>query len=444
MIIEFKIKNYRSIRDEISLNMEASGTKSKPEHVAEIITKAGKKYRLLKTAVIYGPNASGKSNIIRAFWAFRHLVATSSRNDINDLIPVAEPFELDLVAIDQPSEFYLKFIGADMYQYIYKFSVHKTEGIIEESLFYYPDKSQHLIFRRKGRKIIKFDDALVRHLNINNTVNPKRLLLSELANIGEVYWEKLRNYLIYGTASLNTAINGMQQYLTYNAMKIFDSDDNESRIIKEKVVNLLKLSDLGIKDVAIKEQEVFLKANTDIIDNESIYTGTKKEKRFKIYHTIFEDTKAKGTAEFDLINQGSAGSLALLGLSTEIIMALNSAKGKALFVDEIDNSLHPKMCKFLINLFHHPASNPHNAQLIFATHESTLLERNNFRMDQIWITSKDKYGVTDLYSVHDLDIEGLREDIPFDKWYLSGRFGGLPKINEMDAIYDRLPELTNG
>jgi AAA15 family ATPase/GTPase len=330
MIIEFKIKNYRSIRDEISLNMEASGTKSKSEHVAEITTKAGKKYRLLKTAVIYGPNASGKSNIIRAFWAFKNLIGTSSRNDINDLIHLAEPFQLDPKTIDQPTEFYLKFIGDDMIQYIYKFSVHKTEGILDESLYYYPDKSQHLIFRRKGRKIIKLDDALVKQINIKNTVNPKRLLLSELANNGEVYWEKIRNFLIYGTTSLNTASNGMQSFLTNNAKRVFENQDNDSRMIKEKVINLLKLSDLGIKDVTLKEEEVPLRQNAEIIDNDDIYTSTQKQKRFKIHHTVFEDDKAKGTTEFDLINQGSAGSLALLGLSTEIMIALNSTYGKAL------------------------------------------------------------------------------------------------------------------
>jgi hypothetical protein len=94
-------------------------------------------------------------------------------------------------------------------------------------------------------------------------------------------------------------------------------------------------------------------------------------------------------------------------------------------------------------LFNHPKSNPYNSQLIFATHETTLLDRNNFRKDQIWITSKDKFGCTTLYSVHDLEMDGLRDDIPFDKWYLSGKFGGLPKIKELDFIFDRTDINTN-
>jgi len=93
--------------------------------------------------------------------------------------------------------------------------------------------------------------------------------------------------------------------------------------------------------------------------------------------------------------------------------------------------------------FIHPMANPYNAQLIFATHETTLLDRNNFRKDQIWLTSKDKFGCTKLYSVYDLDVEGLRDDVPFDKWYMSGKFGGLPKIKDLDFIFDRHEINTN-
>ncbi len=443
MIIEFKIKNYRSIKEEISLNMEASGAKTKSDHVAEITTKSGKKFRLLKTAVIFGPNASGKSNIIRAFWAFRHLITTSSKNDANDQIPDAEPFELDALTSDQPTEFALNFIGNDMYQYVYSFTIHKYKGILDETLHYYPEKSKQLIFRRRERNIIKTNPDKLYTTSVPKTINPKRLFLSELANSGDIYWEKLRNNLVYGTSAINTAINGMQPMLNYNAIKLFESTDTQSKNIKEMVINLLKFSDLGITDVALKQQEILLKTNAEFDGNEDLYSGKKIEKRFKTYHTFFKDNKAEGVKEFDLINQGSAGSLALLGLSSEIVLALNSNISKVIFIDEIDNSLHPKMCRFLINLFHHPVSNPNNAQLIFATHESALLERNNFRMDQIWITSKDKYGVTDLYSIHDLKIEGLRDDIPFDKWYLSGRFGGLPKINEMDFIYNREKQFSH-
>jgi AAA15 family ATPase/GTPase len=441
MIIEFIIKNYRSLKDETVLSLEASGAKGKSDNIAEVKTKNGKKFRLLKTAVIYGPNASGKSNIIRAYWAFRQMVATSFRNDVNEDLNTAEPFELDSSSSKEPTEFTLNFIARDQQQYIYYISFSKSEGILEEYLKYYPEKSTKLIFRRRGRKLVSSNDAIFKSKNIPDALNPKRLFLSELGNSGDIYWENLRNDIVLGTSALNTSINGMQPYFMFNAKRIFERTDKESLAIKESVTRLIQFSDLGIKGLDLVEEEILLKENNNVNDFDIVYKESKKEKRFKTYHDIFLNNQVIDTKTFDLLNQGSAGTFALLGLSTEIIQALHSTLGKTIWADEIDNSLHPLMCRFLIGLFNHPVSNPNNAQLIFATHESTLLDKNTFRKDQIWITSKDKYGVTKLYSVHDLDIEGLRDDIPFDKWYLSGKFGGLPKINDMDFIYKR-NELT--
>jgi uncharacterized protein len=445
MIIDFTIKNYRSFKDETVFSLEASGAKGKADNVAEVITKNGKKFRLLKTAVIYGANASGKSNIIRAFWSFRQMISLSFRNDVNDELLQAEPFELTTETIEQPVEFTLNFIAWDKQQYIYHVAISKMEGIIEETLKYYPEKIQKLIYRRKGRKIITKNGDFFKHLNPVDTINPKRLLLSELGNSGDEYWEALRNYFLVGNIIINSSITGTLVKTTENAKRVFESNDTAMIAIKNKVIKLVQLSDLGIKNLELIDEEEVLKPTNNIL-NEDIetYSGTRKQKRFKTYHNVFNNNKLNGNKEFDLINQGSTGTFALVGLSVAILQALNAIEGKPIWVDEIDNSLHPYLCRFLISLFNHPTSNPHNAQLIFATHETTLLDRNNFRKDQIWITSKDKYGVTKLYSVYDLDVEGLRDDIPFDKWYMSGKFGGLPKIKELEFIFDRTENNNNG
>ena len=101
--------------------------------------------------------------------------------------------------------------------------------------------------------------------------------------------------------------------------------------------------------------------------------------------------------------------------------------------DELDNSLHPKLCKFLIRLFNNPVSNPHNAQLIFATHEVTLLDKDIFRKDQIWFTEKNKFGQTELFCAN--EVEGLRDDTNFELWYRTGKFGGTPNIKEVEFIF---------
>jgi AAA15 family ATPase/GTPase len=433
MVIDFKIKNYRSIKDETLFSLEASGAKGKSDNVAEVMVKNGKKFRLLKTAVIYGANASGKSNVIRAFWAFRQLIDRSFRYDVNDNIELAEPFELDFETADQPTEFTLNFIGWDKVQYIYFMAISKRGGIIEETLKYYPEKSQKIIYKRTGRKITNINPDFFKSKNSFEKINPKRLFLSELGNSGEEYWENMRNYFIHGNMVLNAAANGMLIGLAENAKSLFESEIEGMEDIKNKVVKLVQLSDLGIKGLELVEEEEFFKPG---VNNES-YSGSRINKRFKTIHNVYKDHKILKQHQFDLLNQASTGTIALVGLCTEIMLSLNFTGGRPIWIDEIDNSMHPYLCRFLISLFNHPRSNPFNSQLIFATHETTLLDRNNFRKDQIWITSKDKYGCTKLYSVYDLDIEGLRDDIPFDKWYMSGKFGGLPNIKTMDFIFDR-------
>ena len=133
MIVSFKIKNYRSFKEESLFSLEASGAKGKSDNVVEITTKNGKKFRLLKSAVIYGPNASGKSTLIRAFWVFRQLISKSYLYDINDEIKLAEAFALDIDTINEPTKFELNFIFWDKQQYKYAITVSKTEGVIEET-----------------------------------------------------------------------------------------------------------------------------------------------------------------------------------------------------------------------------------------------------------------------------------------------------------------------
>lgn len=445
MIINFTIKNFRSFKEETVFSLEASGSKGKSDNVAEIETKNGKKFRLLKTAVIYGANASGKSNVIRAYWSFRQLIAASFRYDVNDEILFAEPFELSPETESKPTEFTLNFIAWDKQQYIYFISISKTEGVIEETLKYYPEKTQKLIYRRRGRKILSKNSDFFKGKNDVESINPKRLFLSELGNSGDEFWEELRNYFIVGSSVLNSSANGMMHRMTENSKRIFESNEAGAIAIKNKVMKLVQLSDLGIKGLELVEEEQVVKPDNNALNEpDETYSGIRKQKRFKTYHDVYDNNNVIGKKQFDLIKQGSTGTFALVGLSTEILLSLSLPHGRPIWIDEIDNSLHPYLCRFLISLFNHPISNPNNAQLIFATHETTLLDRNNFRKDQIWITSKDKFGCTKLYSVYDLDVEGLRDDIPFDKWYMSGKFGGLPKIKELDFIFDRTENNLNG
>jgi hypothetical protein len=118
-----------------------------------------------------------------------------------------------------------------------------------------------------------------------------------------------------------------------------------------------------------------------------------------------------------------------------ILEAFEKEESVLIFLDEFDNSLHPDLAKFLVELFHNPKVNKNNSQLVFATHETTLLDKKVFRKDQIWFGDKNKYGITELYSVKDFnDLKNVRSDIPFDKWYRTGKFGAVPNIKKFEFI----------
>ena len=255
MVVDFRIKNFRSLKEETVFSLEASGSKGKSDNVFEIETLNGKKFRLLKTAVIYGANASGKSNIIRAYWSLRQLIATSFRYDVNDEIIFAEPFELSPETESEPTELTLNFIAWDKRQYIYSIAISKAEGIIEESLKYYPEKTQKLIYRRRGRKIVSKNPVFFKGKNVSESINPKRLFLSELGNSGDLFWEELRNYFIVGSTVLNSSATGMVHRMTENAKRIFESNEAGEIAIKNKVIKLVQLSDLGIKGLELVEEE---------------------------------------------------------------------------------------------------------------------------------------------------------------------------------------------
>ena len=161
-----------------------------------------------------------------------------------------------------------------------------------------------------------------------------------------------------------------------------------------------------------------------IRQNEKRYTSTAK-------HKVFQDKVAVNEMELSF-DEESKGTNVLLVLGTVILDILD--KGGVFIIDEIDTSLHPRLAKFLALLFTHPIANPKQSQLIFTTHETTFLDKDLFRKDQIWFVEKDDYGASELFSVQDFD--EVRENTPFEKWYLAGKFGGLPEIKEIAFIFN--------
>lgn len=416
MILEFTVKNFGSIKEETTFSFVAEKSKNKPQNIFEATIAKDEKVRVLTSAVIYGPNASGKTTILKAFRAFLSMIKDRV-TDAGDEIGQYNPFIFDEETKQKPTFFSLSFIGLDDTKYIYSYSYNLIE-IISETLEYYPKGSKSILLERK---------------NENDNID-------ELIHIGIIQHKRevkvFNNKLLLSTFGQNyphEIISGV--YVYFNKLKFQNlsnrpNADNNNKLISELFLRddwfrqslneLIKIGDLKINEVMIKE---------------SYYNdGNSPSNRLTSFdrsgiHDVYKNGQ-KTTTEALPFYRESKGTQVLFNMGGNILDVLR--KGEILFIDELETSLHPSLCKLLIDVFHSLEYNPYGAQLIFTTHNISLLNNTIFRKDQIWLCQKDNYGATDFYSIQ--DFKDVREDTPFDRWYLAGKFGALPKIT--------LPEIS--
>jgi AAA15 family ATPase/GTPase len=413
MIIEFSVLNYRSIKTEQTLSLVAENSKNKEDNTFEVTLANGSKLRLLNSAIIYGANASGKSNVLKAFNTMRSIVISSRMSNIDDPITAYDPFQFDDFSNISPTSFSLTFILKSI-KYHYEFSFNGKE-ILTEKLDYYPKGQPATLFERVKSSSniqdeISFGTSL-KNKPTENTVLKNQLYLSQF---GGKPHELLTNVYRYFSQIYVTSGNSSTTHIRNIQKKILNTENQDFKI---RLSKLLKIADTKIESISSKVKDNSQSISQDI---ETLAT-----------HIVY-DHNGKKIEEKELrLQEESVGTRVLFSLGGLILLCLD--KGAIMFYDELDNSLHPKLTKFLIRLFQNPITNKNNAQLVFASHEVTLLDKEIFRRDQIWFTEKNKYGVTELYSAK--DIEGVREDTAFDKWYLSGKFGGEPRIKEIEFIF---------
>lgn len=422
MILEFKVKNYGSIRDEVVLSLVAESSKSKSENIHEATLAKGETVRLLTSAVIYGANASGKTTVLKAFVDFMMLIIYGWHTDAGDGIIEYNPFIFDKQTIEEATSFELSFIGLKNVKCIYAFSYDKNE-IIKEELFYYPKGAKAELISRYNSATIGsrglFHIGKIRNKH-EIKVFKNRLLLATFGK--EEPHEVLTDIYIYFKKFKfsNLSLLPIENH-TINKVSDFFSNNVQ---FKSRLNQLILHADLNIKEIVVQKKE-------KSISNE--ITSRVQWERFGI-HSVFDGKDKMGEQSLPFEKE-SKGTNVLFNLGGRILEVLQ--KGEVLFVDELETSLHPNLCKLLIELFHSKEYNPHGAQLIFTTHNVQMLNNTIFRKDQIWLCEKDQYGATDLFSIQ--DFKTVREDTPFDRWYLAGKFGALPKITfpkfEMDEPF---------
>lgn len=421
MLVEFSVKNFMSIKDEITFSMVAGNG---DENIENLIKdkKTGERY--LKSTAIYGANASGKTNFMRALTAAILMVRRSNSRNINESLIEMKPFKFDSKTVNEPCEFKFVFIKNSI-KYIYGFSA-DVNRIYTEYLYQYLSAKPSLIFERKNVDEYKFTQSEQSKLSELATKNTEKKLFLSTATAWN--YQKTKDAYIWFSEDIDT-YNDYENVSDYAFDKF--ANDKEGNL-KRFTINLLKQADILIKDYNFEIKDVNINSivafNNIKIPHENI---VQKEVQISTFHEIENENGNKENYELDL-QEESLGTQSLFFLSPVFKDAFEN--GKIVIVDEIDKSLHPLLVEFIVKLFNDRETNKNNAQLIFNTHDTNLLSLDNFRRDQIWFVEKEpKKGTTDLYPLDDFSV---RKTENIQKGYLNGRYGAIPFLVTGDSLWE--------
>lgn len=378
------------------------------DNTSEELLKEFGNFRILRSAIIYGANGSGKSNFINAL-AFMCELVNSSIN----YQPGQEVFQAchKLSTMETPSEYSIQFVRNDI-RYAYGFSV-KKNVISDEYLYYFPKGRQVKIFERKEMEL-KPGDRYKNAFDVSISIlKNNRLFLSCAANYSNVK-EVEEAFLFFNKDIVvyNPEINNWTEY----SIELMQKND----MIKKAFVDILQALGTGIKDVKVKLEKVKLAdlpQELQIPDALKTLIGSQEGNRIeaKVVYDQFE---------VDLMSEESAGVKRLFQMICPIIDILN--QGKILICDELENSLHESVIFQIVQLFQYYKKDKF-AQLIFSTHDTSLLDSDLFRRDQVWFTQLNQDRATDLYSL--VEIKNVRKTENLKKGYVSGKYGAIPMLN---------------
>jgi AAA15 family ATPase/GTPase len=384
-------------------------------------------YPLLSSAVIYGANASGKTNTLKAFGFMRAMVLNIKKVIQSTDTLLHEPFRLSTETESASSSFEAVFLVSSLgktIKYRYGFEADNT-AIYSEWLFADEKGKEARLFYRdvENNEFYVNAEKFKEAHGLKDKVLPNSLFLWKCDQDGGAIskailsWFKNAN-VIDGTKS--------SDYVTYT-LEQMNKDDFKSEIVK-----MVCVADLGINDVLIEENEVpsdeleNLKFPDELLSQLRAAKSPLIKVDIKTVHSKYdENDKFIGTEKFDLSNDESEGTKKYFSISAPLLDTLKN--GKILIIDELDCSLHPMLTISLISMFSNPNINTKNAQLIFATHDTNLLNQQLFHKSQIWFTEKDTYGATHLHSL--AEYKNVRPTDNIEKHYIQGKYGAIPYLS---------------
>lgn len=416
MIVKFRVANFLSFKEKRTLSFKASGIGELPENVFK-----ADGYKLVRSGVIYGANSSGKSNLIKALDRMRDIVLNSVKlNDTEELD--YSPFLLSTTD-SEPTFFEVEFlIKKKKYRYGFEYNINE---IISEWLWIKEGRKQEIPYFLRTEEGIGVSEIFEEGLEKEKATNSNRLFISLVAQLG---------------GEISKSVLGW--FRGYNVLSGIDHKDYTGFTLKmlhkeiegcEQSLSLYQRLKLGFKNINITESE---------FDVSTVPSNVPENLRKKLLNDLEGRTIVSintihnkydelgniiGTASFDKETQESEGTKKIIDLSGPIFDTL--VLGRILIIDELDAKLHPLLTTQLIKLFNSPKTNPNNAQLFFATHDTNLLNSNLFRRDQIWFAEKDEKEQTDIYALAEItlpDGSKVRNDSNLEKNYIRGRYGAIP------------------
>lgn len=421
MLVNFRVENFKSFKDLAEFSMEAT----KLKNLKNSNTFTVNNISLLTSAVIYGANASGKSSVLDAIKSMRDIIINSVDIEKSKHYR-ALPFLLSKETEDKQTIFEVELI-IEQTIYRYGFEIDIGSKILKEWLFQKNLKSRARytpLFERDGDEIsissnFKEGDKLI------DKTRDNALFLTVVAQFNGETSEAIVKWMNKLNVLSNTK---SEMFQNYSFSKLDDSE------FKDKIVSLIKSADVGIFDISkshVSFDELIkidpnLKELPEFILDKIKEDGTSTIKTEHIQYNK-DDTFYK-MKTFDLGFE-SDGTQKLLALAAPIIDTLES--GNVLIIDELDNSLHTELVEAIIKLFNSSKTNQNNAQLIFTTHDTNLLNQKLFRRDQIWFTQKSVLGQSELYSLVEYGKGKTRDDLVLEKNYLDGKFGATPHISSL-------------
>lgn len=409
MLLEMRFSNFFSIKDEVCIdfkagNINTAGAKELSDNIFSFNNET-----LIKVQGLFGPNASGKSSILKAAMFCRLLVLDSFQNNEGTIFNFM-PFKFDGY-FEKPSTFYIDFI-TDGIEYEYSFSITRN-AILTEELYYHPNKRKVKIFTRDESKgpsktdVYSFGEGqFVKPLDVAQSTGKNTLFISRASQMDRELAKKIYNYF------RTELLIGLPQLTGEYAVDLFTQN-------KDLILQALKMADSDIADINVRIEKSALYStqptpNSQTIDLINFYTIHKRNPDIS----------------FHLEGEESAGTIQIFNL---LLILLDVCKnGKTLILDEFDASLHTELAQFILDMVNASKS----AQFLFTSHNTNLLDIKKMRRDQILFTNKKEDGSTEVYSL--FDFKDFRENMDAEKCYLQGRFDAVPYINSSISIIKNL------